>query len=100
MQGRGLLETNFYIFTFSNLIYTQLLTYDNNSPRMKLIIKYFPNFKLLKLNISDKNRRLLKKLESTFPKLPKHSDQSLKSTVADSYICLLGKIISAEVRNI
>ena len=30
----------------------------------------------------------------------KHSDQSRKSTVADSYIYLLGEIISVEVCNI
>ena len=72
----------------------------NNSQRLKLIIKYFPNFKLLKLNISDKIPHLLKKLEWTIPKLSKHSNQSRKSTVADSHICLLGKIISAEVYNI
>ena len=44
------------VFTFFNLIYTQLLSYDNNWRRLKSIIKYFLNFKLLKLNISDKIR--------------------------------------------
>ena len=44
--------------------------------RLKLIIKYFPNFELLKLKISDKIRHLLKTLESIFPKFSKHSNQS------------------------
>ena len=50
---------------------------------LKLIIKYFPNFKLLKLDISDKMRHLLKQLEPAFPKLSKHPNQLRKSTVAD-----------------